>query len=97
MKNSVAICSTKWPYPACLVSRLLLFLRDHLVGLVVKASASRMADPECDSCLGWDFSRSSYTSDLEIGTSMAKLPGALSCRVGAGTGCPLSVYCDWVR
>ena len=38
------------------------------------------------------FSGSSLTSDLNIG-----LPGAWCYRVSAGTGWPVSVYCDWVR
>ena len=35
-----------------------------------------------------DFSRSSHTSDLKIGTPVATLPGALRYRVSAGTGWP---------
>ena len=59
----------------------------HLAGLVVvKASASRAKDPGFDSCLRWDFSRSSHTSDLKIGTPVATLPGAWHYRVSAGTG-----------
>ena len=37
----------------------------HLVGLVVKASASRVADPRFDSGSGRDFSRSSHTTNLK--------------------------------
>ena len=41
----------------------------RLVGLVVKASASRAEDPEFDSRLRrGGFSGSSHTSDLKIGT-----------------------------
>ena len=32
------------------------FVEDRLVGLVVKASASRVEDPGFESCLRWDFS-----------------------------------------
>ena len=38
-----------------------LSVRDHLVGLVVKASASRAKDPGLESRLRRDFSRSSHT------------------------------------
>ena len=60
---------------------------DRLGGLVVKASASRAEDPGFNSCLHrGDFSRSSHTSDLTIGTPVATLLG--TCRVNAGTGWP---------
>ena len=50
---------------------------DILVGQVVKTSASRAEDPEFDSRLRHgDFPGSSHTSDLEIGTPVATLPGA---------------------
>ena len=61
---------------------------DRLVGLVVKASASKAEDPEFESCLRRDFSGSSHTSDLKIGTPVATLPGAWRYRVSAGTGRP---------
>ena len=65
------------------------WLWDLLVGLVVKASTSRVEDPGFDSCLRpGDFSGSSYTSDLKIGTPVATLPGAWRYRVSAGTGWP---------
>ena len=38
---------------------------DHLVGLVVKAFASRAEDPGFESHLRQDFSRSSHTSDFK--------------------------------
>ena len=50
--------------------------RYRLGGLVVKASASRAEDPEFESRFHRDFSGSSHTSDLEIGTPVATLPGA---------------------
>ena len=61
----------------------------RLVGLVVKASALRTDDPEFDSRLRrGDFSGSSHTSDLKIGTPVATLPGTWPYRVSAGTGWP---------
>ena len=36
----------------------------------------------------WDFSRSSHTSDLNIGTPVSTEPGAWHYRVSAGTGWP---------
>ena len=50
--------------------------------------ASRAADPEFNFCLCWNFSRSSHTSDLKVGTLAASLPGAWHYRVSAGTGWP---------
>ena len=61
----------------------------RLVGPVVKVSASRAADPEFDSRLRrGDFSGSSHTSDFELGSPVATLPGAWRYRVSAGTGWP---------
>ena len=40
------------------------------------------SNPSCDRI----FSGSSHTSDLKIGTPVATLPGALRCRVSAGSG-----------
>ena len=62
--------------------------RDHLGGLVVKASASGAEDPGFESRLHRDFSGSSHTSDLKNGTPVATLPGAWHYRVSAGTGRP---------
>ena len=45
----------------------------HLAGLVVKESASRAEDPGFESRLRRDFSGSSHTSDLKIGTPVATL------------------------
>ena len=48
-----------------------------LVGLVVKASASRAEDPGFESRMRRDiFSGSSHSRDLKIGTTVASLPGA---------------------
>ena len=60
-----------------------------LVGLVVKVSALRPVDPAFDSHLQCgDVSGSSHTSDLQIDTAVATLPGAWRCRVTTGTGWP---------
>ena len=61
---------------------------DRLGGLVVKASASGAEDPGFESRLRRDFSGSSHTSDLKIGTPVTTLPGAWHYRVSAGTGRP---------
>ena len=66
----------------------LFMYRDHLVGLVVKASASRAEGPGFDPACAGIFSGSSHTSDLNIGTPVATLPGAWRYRVSAGTGRP---------
>ena len=55
---------------------------------MVKASASRAEDPGFKSRLRRDFSGSSHTSDLKIGTPVATLPGAWRSRISAGTGRP---------
>ena len=59
---------------------------DRLVGLVVKASASRAEDPGFDSRLRRDFSGSSHNTDFKISTPVATLPDAWCSRVSAGTG-----------
>ena len=61
---------------------------NHLVGLVVKASASKAKDPGFESRLRRDFSGSSHTSDLKTDTQVAALPGAWRYRISAGTGRP---------
>ena len=60
----------------------------RLIGLVVKVSASRGADPGFDSHLYQDFSGSIHTSDLKIGTPVATLSGAWHYRIGTETGWP---------
>ena len=60
----------------------------RLCGLVVKASASGAEDLGFESHLRRDFSGSSHTSDLKIGTPVDTLPGAWRYRVSAGTGRP---------
>ena len=66
-----------------------LLILDHLVGLVVKVSTLRADDTGFDShlCYG-DFCGSSHTSDLEICTPVAILPGTWHYRVCAGMGWP---------
>ena len=52
---------------------------DSLGGLVVKGSALRAEDPRFDSRLRrGDFSGSSHTGDLNIGTPGVTLPGGLA-------------------
>ena len=61
---------------------------DCLVDLLDKASNSSVEDPGFESLLRRDFSGSSHTSDLKIGTPVATLPGAWRYRVSAGAGRP---------
>ena len=61
---------------------------NRLAGLVVKAPSSKAEDPRFESRLRRDLSGSSHTSDLNIGTPVATLPGAGRYRVSAGTGQP---------
>ena len=61
---------------------------DCLIGLVVKASASRAKDPGFESHLRQEFSGSSHTNDLRIGTPVANLPSAWRYRVNDGTAWP---------
>ena len=63
--------------------------RHRLVGLVVKASASRAKEPGFESRLRKDFFRDRVLRvTLKIGTPVATLPGAWCYRVRAGTGRP---------
>ena len=55
---------------------------------MVKAFALGAEDPGFESRSLLDFSASSHTSDLKIGTPVATLPGAWHYRVSAGTGRP---------
>ena len=64
------------------------WLLDYLAGLVVKASALGEEDPRFESRLWQNFSGSSHTNDLKIGTPVTTLPGAWHYRVSAGTGRP---------
>ena len=58
------------------------------VCLVVKASTSTAEDAAFESRLIRDFSGSSHTSDLNIGTPVATLPGVWRYRASARTGWP---------
>ena len=64
---------------------------------MVKVSASRAEDLGIESRLQRDFSKSSHTSDLKIGTPVATclVPGNIGSALGL-VG-PVSVYSDWVR
>ena len=55
---------------------------------MVRASASRAEDPGCEFGLHRDFSGSSHTSDLKIGTPVSTLPGAWRYRISAWTDWP---------
>ena len=59
---------------------------DCRVGLVVKASSLRAADPGFECHLHRDYSGLSHTGDLKFGTPVAALPGAWCYWVSAGTG-----------
>ena len=72
-----------------------LHSRNCLVGLVVKASALRTEDWRFESRLQQNFSRSSHTCDLKIGSLVATLPGAWCYRVSTETGRP-SVSILWL-
>ena len=71
-----------------------------LVGLVVKASASRADDPGFKSRLRRDLSWSSLASDLKIGTPVATLLGAWRYMISTGTGWPgvsIPSLGDWIE
>ena len=65
---------------------LIVCVCDRLVDQVVKASVSRVEDLWKESHLQWDFSVSSHTIYLEIGTPVATLPGAWRERVRTWSG-----------
>ena len=59
------------------------------MGIVVKVSALRVEDPGFNSRLyHGHLSRLSHTSDLEMDTPVATLPGARCYKVSAWTGWP---------
>ena len=68
-----------------------------LVGLVVRRPPRQRKIPGSNHACAGIFLGSSHTSDKKIDTPVATLPGAWRYRVSAGTGRPVSVYCDWVR
>ena len=65
-----------------------LRLPHRLVGLVVRRPSRERKVPGSNPACGRIFSGSSHTSDLNIGTPVATLPGAWRYRVSAGTGQP---------
>ena len=71
---------------------------DRVVGLVVKASASRAEDPGFESRLRRDVFGGRVipvTSELALQWMPCQAPGVIGSALGlAGT---VSVYCDWVR
>ena len=83
-QNIVAI----WFFNLTFHQALTFMAADHLIGLVVEASASRVEDPAFESHLWWDFSGSSHTSDLKIGTPVATLLGTWRYRISTGPGWP---------
>ena len=71
---------------------------NHLVGLVVKASASRAEDPGFESLLRRDFFRGRVipvTQKLALQWLPCQAPGVIGSALGL-VG-PVSVYRDWVR
>ena len=65
-----------------------LLLQDHLVGQVVRRPPRERKVPGSNPACSGIFSGSRHTSDLNIGTPVAALPGAWRYRVSAGTGRP---------
>ena len=63
-------------------------ISDRLVGLVVRRLPQEQKVPGSNPATAGIFSGSSHTSDLNIGTPVATLPGAWRYRVSAGTGRP---------
>ena len=61
---------------------------DRLVGLVVRRPPRERKVPGSNRACAGSFSGSSHTSDLNIGTPVASLPGAWRYRVSTGTGRP---------
>ena len=74
---------------ACLMSQQHASVSQHrLVGLVVRRPPRERKVPGSNPACAGIFSGSSHTSDLNIGTPVATLPGAWRDRVNAGTGWP---------
>ena len=65
-----------------------LRIGDRLVGLVVRRLPRERKILGSNPAGGGIFSASSHTSDLNIGTPVATLPGAWRYRVSAGIGRP---------
>ena len=60
----------------------------RVVGLVVRRPPRERKIPDLNPACAGIFSGLSHTSDLEIGTPVATLPGACGYRVSTGTGWP---------
>ena len=63
-------------------------LQDRLIGLVVRRPPWERKIPGSNPACAGIFSGSSHTSDSNIGTPVATLPGTWRYRVSAGTGRP---------
>ena len=74
-----------------------LYSAYRLVGLEVRRPSRERKVPGSNPACAGIFSGSSHTSDLNIGTPVATLPGAWRYRSALGLVGPVSVYCDWVR
>ena len=86
---SIFLCLPGWP--CALIA--IIFTRkvsaaQRLVGLVGRRPPRERKIPGSNPACDGIFSGSSHTSDLEIGTPLATLPGAWRYRVSAGTGLP---------
>ena len=71
-----------------IITILPLLSDDRLAGLVVRRPPRERKVPGSNPACAGIFSGSSHTSDLNIGTPVATLPGAWHYRVSAGTGRP---------
>ena len=71
--------------------------RYRLVGLLVKAAASRAEDPGFAFRLRRDFSGSSHTSDLKLALQWLPCQGSSDIGTALGLVGLVSVYCDWLR
>ena len=92
--HALSFCWT-WNY-ACSLFSSPTYSHDRLAGLVVRRLPwERKVSGSNPACAGI-FSGSSHTSDLNIGTPVATLPGSWRYRVSAGTGRP-GVSILWVR
>ena len=67
---------------------IILVIVNRLLGLVVRRPPRERKVPGSNPACARIFSGSSHTSDLNIGTPVATLPGAWCYRVSTGTGRP---------
>ena len=88
-KKKIAVSGTCWYFHCVRLNRERKTQSvNRLVGQVVNAFAPKAEIPDFESRLRRDFSGSSHTSDLKIGTPVATLPGVWRYRVSAETGWP---------